>query len=197
MNSWKLPVDGSVDGQTFRSFMVDSSPLRWRWGRGVTGTAPWKRLHTQPVMCPWIINIKISWKIIETYGFQRLRNPTSANNLLAAFATRIHDFSDLFSPQLRTHRSCRSFITGSEIRDLQKTWPAGRKNSQQRCGQAPQSHRLRWIWAAISRCFWMFLDVFGCFWMILDEKPMWMYHPKSSKIIQKWVFQCQLQWLPT
>ena len=26
-----------------------------------------------------------------------------------------------------------------------------------------------------------FRDVFGCFWMILDEKPMWMYHPKSSK----------------
>ena len=93
--------------------------------------------------------------------FSKTSKPTSANNLLAAFATRIHDFSDLFSPQLRTHRSCRSFITGSEIRDLQKTWPAGRKNSQQRCGQAPQSHRLRWIWAAISRCFWMFLDDFG------------------------------------
>ena len=171
VNSWKLPVDGSVDGQTFRCFMVDSSPLRWRWGRGVTGTAPWKGLHTQPVMRPWIINIKISWKIIETYGFQRLRNPTSAKNLLLC---RIcHKNPWLFSHQLRTHRSCRSFITGSEVRDLQKTWPAGRKNSQQRCGQAPQSHRLRSIWAAISRWFWMILDDFG-----------WKTHVDvSSKII--------------
>ena len=147
-------------------------PSQMALGAGCDWNSSLEGLHTQPVMRPWIINIKISWKIIETYGFQRLRNPTSAKNLLLC---RIcHKNPWLFSHQLRTHRSCRSFITGSEVRDLQKTWPAGRKNSQQRCGQAPQSHRLRSIWAAISRWFWM----------ILDEKPMWMYHPKSSKIIQ-------------
>ena len=217
-----------------------------------------------------------SWKPMVFKNFETQHQPRIY--CFAAFATRCHKNPWLFSPQLRTHRSCRSFITGSEVRDLQKTWPAGRKNSQQRCGQAPQSHRLRSIWAAISWCvwmilddfgwfwmilndfgwfwmilddfgwfwmilddfgwfwmcldvfgcvwmyddfgwFWMCLDVFGCVWMILDDFGwIWMILDDfgcvwmcldvwwfwmildvdvSSKIIQKWVSQCQLQWLPT
>ena len=100
VNSWKLPVDGSVDGQTFRCFMVDFIPSQMALGAGCDWNSS---LEGTPYPTCHASMDQTSQNFMENHGnlwFSKTSKPNISQEFTALphlpqDATRIHDFSVL------------------------------------------------------------------------------------------------------